>query len=611
MRTFYAAIALSALLATPAFASPADAILDANKAASGGSAWESKETLKENYDLSGDQLTGKGNSLTDLRDGRSMGSYDMGPISGADGFDGKDAWNKDSSGTITLEQGGDERAHAVNDAYRGANLWWRQDRGGAKIVSDGQKTDGGATFDVLTIVPKGGMTFDAWFDGKTHLLMRVLEKRGAQLITTSFSDYRTVDGVKLPFKAVIDDGEGPKYLQTIMITRAEFVPEQQASAYAPPHVTVTDFAIAGGAKEATTPIKVINNHIYADVSVNGKGPFLFIFDTGGANLVTPAVAKELGLKSQGAVDVHGAGEGVMNAGFTKVNSVAIGKASIKSQPFVVLPLDAMSDVEGVTEKGMIGFETFKRFVTRIDYAGGTITLIDPKKFDPKDAGTPVKFVFNGSIPEIQGTFEGEPGKFDIDTGSRAGVTLTKPFAEKIDFRVKHPKGIDCVDGWGVGGPSTGYVARGKMLMLGDVKVPGIVVSYATQKKGAFAGNEYAANIGSGILKRFIVTFDYNNKVMYLKPAAVPLTDVDTFDRSGMWINDSKDGFKIVDVTAKGPADAAGLKTGDVIVSIDGKLAGETTLPDLRKRLRDDAAGAKIKLGLQNGKAVTLTLRDQI
>ena len=79
----------------------------------------------------------------------------------------------------------------------------------------------------------------------------------------------------------------------------------------------------------------------------------------------------------------------------------------------------------------------------------------------------------------------------------------------------------------------------------------------------------------------------------------------------MWINDSKDGFKIVDVTAKGPAEAAGLKTGDVIVSIDGKLAGETTLPDLRKRLRDDAEGTKVKLGLQNGKAVTLTLRDQI
>ncbi len=359
------------------------------------------------------------------------------------------------------------------------------------------------------------------------------------------------------------------------------------------------------------PIRVLNNHIYADVSVNGKGPYTFIFDTGGANLVTPAVAKELGLKSEGHMDAHGAGEGIMEAGLTKVGELKIGNAALKNQVFIVLPLDAMSDVEGIKEKGMVGFETFRRFVTRIDYAGKTLTLIDPKHFDPKDAGKPVKFVFAQSIPEIQGTFEGIPGMFEIDTGSRAELTLTKPFAEKNDVRAKHPKGIDAVDGWGVGGPSRGYVTRGAMLTMGSVQVPNVVTSLATQSKGAFAGNEYSGNIGSGILKRFIVTFDYEHQTMYLKPAVAQVTDVGVFDRSGMWINDSQGGFKIVDVTAKGPAEDAGLKVGDVIVSIDGKLAGETTLPELRQRLRNDAPGTKVKLGMQNGHYVTITLRDQI
>jgi C-terminal processing protease CtpA/Prc len=143
-----------------------------------------------------------------------------------------------------------------------------------------------------------------------------------------------------------------------------------------------------------------------------------------------------------------------------------------------------------------------------------------------------------------------------------------------------------------------------------VKVPNLVTSLATQSKGAFAGEEYSGNIGSGVLKRFIVTFDYEHQTMYLKPATLPLTDAGTFDRSGMWINDSQGGFKIVDVTAKGPAEEAGLKAGDVIVSVDGKLAGETTLPELRTRLRNDPPGTKVKLGMQNGKYVTITLRDQ-
>lgn len=611
MRLVYAAVALAALLATPAFASPAVQVLEANKAASGGAAWDAKITLKAEYAYSGQGMTGKTWGVTDLKNGRYVENYTIGPVRGANGFDGKHAWEKDPSGTVTVQEGGESRKSAVNNAYRSANMWWRADRGGASVTSGGQKKDGGQTYDVLSVTPKDGKEFDAWFDAKTHLLSRILDKQRGQTITSTFSDYRTIDGVKLAGKAVIDGGEGAKYVQTVTLTKAEFIGAQDASAYAPPKVTVADFSIVGGAKETKLPMRLLNNHIYADVTVNGKGPYTFLFDTGGVNLVTPAVAKELGLKSEGHMDAHGAGEGIMEAGFTKVKELKVGNAVLKEQTFIVLPLDALSDVEGVKEKGLVGFETFRRFVTRIDYPANTITLIDQKSFDPKDAGTPVKFVFQDRIPEVKGTFEGIPGTFHIDTGSRAELSLTKGFSEKHGLRAKHPKGIDAVEGWGVGGPSRGYVTRGAMLTLGSVQVPNIVTSLATQSKGAFAGDDYSGNVGSGILKRFVVTFDYENKIMYLKPAAKPVADIGVFDRSGMWVNDSQGGFKIVDVTAKGPAEEAGLKAGDVIVSIDGMLAGEIPLYELRKRLRNKPPGTKVKLGMQTGKYVTITLRDQI
>ena len=46
-----------------------------------------------------------------------------------------------------------------------------------------------------------------------------------------------------------------------------------------------------------------------------------------------------------------------------------------------MALDSMENIEGVQMPGMIGFETFRRFVTRIDYGNKTITLINPKDFD--------------------------------------------------------------------------------------------------------------------------------------------------------------------------------------------------------------------------------------
>jgi len=610
MRRIFAVAMFAALLATPVLASPAATVLDANKAATGGSAWDSKVTLKTEYAFSGQGMTGKTWSTADLPTGHYIDGYAIGPATGGNGYDGTEAWVKDASGTVT-SQGGDSLKGAINEAYRVGNMWWRADRGGASVVSGGRKTDGGKTYDVVTITPKNGKSFDLWFDAKSHLCIREYDQQGAQTIISTFSDYRDISGVKIAGKAVIDSGSGEKYLQTVTLTKAEFMPAQNPKTYAKPKVTVTDFSIAGGAKETEMPMRLINNHIYADVTVNGKGPYTFIFDTGGANLVTPAVAKELGLKSEGHMDAHGAGEGTMEASLTKVSELKVGGAVLKDQIFVILPLDALSDVEGIKEKGMVGFETFRRFVTRLDYMGKTITLIDPKHFDAKDAGTPVKFVFEQSIPQVSGSFEGIAGTFDIDTGSRAELSLTKGFVEKNGLRAKHPKGIDAVAGWGVGGPSRGYVTRGGMLALGDVKIPNVVTSFNTQSKGAFAGNDYSGNVGSGILKRFIVTFDYEHQIMYLKPSPMPLTDVGVFDRSGIWINDSQGGFKIVSVTPKGPAEEAGLKEGDVIVSIDGKLAGETTLPDLRQRLRNSTPGTKVKLGMQGGKYVTITLRDQI
>ena len=608
---FAATIAYSAL----AFAAPsAGEILDAYKAATGGSAWDNKATASSDFNLAGMGLTGMGHNIVDLKNGRSAMEYKMGPAGGANGFDGTNAWEKDMSGTVTLQQGGDAQVLAINDAYRTSGKWWRPDRGGAEIVNDGEKTENGATYEVLTITPKGGKPFDVWFDAKMHLLAKTIEKQGSQTVITTMSDYRRTDGVLLPYKLIIDTGVGEKYLQTVALTKVSFIARQPDSTYAPPKVTVADFSIAGGAAETTIPLRIINNHLYGESKVNGKGPYVFIFDTGGNNIITPPIAKDLGIKVEGSLPGTGAGEGVMEGGFTHIDELDVGGASLKNQLFVVFPLDTLGNIEGVPMPGMVGFETFRRFVTRVDYGAHTLTLIDPKHFDAKDAGTPVKFTFNGHVPEVMGTFEGLPAKYDIDTGARSELTLTKPFAEKNGLRASHSKGVDAVDGWGVGGPSTGYVTRGKSMTLGSVAVDNIVVTMANQTKGAFAGSDYSGNVGGGILKRFVVTFDYNNQTMYLKPLPGPVADTGTFDRSGMWVNVGDSGFKIVDITKGGPAEAAGLKAGDVVTEVDGKPAADIHLYDLRQRLRNEKPGTVVNLTVKDGstvKNVKVTLRDQI
>jgi len=607
------ALAAGVSYTTLAYAAPSvDEVLDANRNAMGGAAWDGKATLKIEYAYAGQGMTGKLTSLDDLTNGYWLDDFAIGPATGANGFDGVHTWAKDPSGTVTLQDGGEQLPLAINEGYRRANIAWRSDRGGAAIVSDGEKIDGGATYDVLTITPKGGKNFDVWFDAKTHLLSRIVEVQGPQTITSTLSDYRPIDGIEIPYKEVVNNGDA-KYDQTTTVTSTVFLPAQGQTAYSKPKVTVSDFSIAGGAKETTFPFKLINNHIYADVSVDGKGPYQFIFDTGGVNLLTPPLAKELGLKSEGQMQGNGAGAGHMDVGLTKVSALQLGDATVKDQVFAVIPLDQMSVTEGIPMPGMVGYETFRRFVTRVDYGAGKITLIKPDGFDPKDAGTPIPFAFDGNTIEVQATYHGATGKFTIDTGSRASLTVNGPFAAKYNL-AGNGKGIDAVTGWGIGGPTRSIALRGDSMSIGPMVVSGAVVEVSTDKGGDFAAGSIAGNIGAGILKRYIVTLDYEHSTMYLKPVTEPVADLDTFDRAGLWINQSDDGYKVVDITKGAPAESAGLKVDDDIVAVDGKPARSIPLYEMRRQLRDQAAGTVVTFTVKRGGATTsvpVTLRDLI
>ena len=590
----------------------AAAILDANHAAAAGPA--SPGAVRIVYAFEGMGMKGQVTSYYDLHDGRFVDTVDAGPVKQVQGFDGVHVWARDPSGTVTLQDGGEQRALSINDAYRRANLWWRTDRGGAAIEALGAASEASLPLYGVAVTPPGGKRFEAWFDAATHQLARVVEKQGATTFVTRFEDYRPTQAMMIPWRTTVDDGEGAKYVQTMTVSSVGFEPATNAGAFSAPTTQVADFAIDGGAARTVLPFELINNHVYARASVNGKGPFLFIFDTGGLDLVTPTLARSLGLTTEGHFDGRGAGEGITDTGFAKVAELRVGNARLKDQTFFVLPLDDLSDIEGVDEQGMVGFETFRRFVTRFDYGAHTITLIDPKSFDPADAGTPVPFEFADHNPEVSGEFEGIPGKFHIDTGSRSEVTLNRPFVERNGLRASHPGGHDVVDGWGVGGPSRAYVMRGASLKLGSVEIRDVVASAATQARGAFAGDDYQGNIGGGVLKRFVVTFDYAHQIMYLKPLAGPVADTGVFDRSGMWINRAQGGYKVVDVTASGPAQAAGIKVGDLITSIEGKPASTLAVYDVRRRLRTAAPGTVIPITItRDGKVLPLrlTLRDLI
>lgn len=515
------ACALSFILATTLAAGAGEnpeEILARTKQAAGGDAWDGVRTVHLRARIETAGLSGPGESFEELSTGRVLTSFQLGPLAGSEGFDGKTSWSKDASGQVAITEDAEGLEGAANAAYLRSLAYWYPERHAAKVEAMGERAEGGRTFHVLRIHPAGGRPLEMWFDAASSLLDRVVETVGRETRTSFYSDYRQVSRLLLPFHSRQTNGDA-KYDVVVRVESIELNPPIDEAQFAPPRQRLDDFRIAGGAASTTIPFELLNNHIYVDVQLNGKGSYKAIFDTGGMNVITPATANRLGVVSEGALQARGVGEKSEDAGIAKAAELRLGEAVINDQQMFVFPLQEMDKVEGFEFGGIVGYEILKRFVARIDYAASRLTLLRPEAFTPPSGAVAVPFTFREHMPQVEGTIDGIPGKFTIDTGSRSSLDLHGPFAERNGLKEKYAPKLEAVTGWGVGGPLRSAVARAGILDLGGVKIDRPVARMALASKGAFADPYVAGNVGSGLLRRFTVTFDYGKQILYLEPNA--------------------------------------------------------------------------------------------
>jgi hypothetical protein len=569
------------LLAAAGCVNSPGALLDANHQAMGPRPTRGTEIAR--YSYTGQGLTGSTSFVVDLATGRFLDTTNSPPITDLHGFDGRSAWYRDLSGAFVPQETGGRRALAVSEAYVNANGWWKKDGDGARIEPTGCNT--------LKVTPRGGNPFEARFDGATGLLLSIRQTLTFGVSTeTRFSDYRRRSGLVVPTRIEIVTEDDPSTLETMSLVSLRIEAPSANNRFKMPTSHPAGWSLPPSGK-VQLPFRLLNNHVIVDTRVDGKGPFPFLLDSGGHNIVTPATLTALGLAARGESTSGGGGEALATNGYAHVDRLDVGGAVLTGQTVVTLDFSPVA-VEGLQLGGMIGQEFLERFVVRIDYGRRTLTIMDRKKFgraEREASGTAVPFTFYEHMPQVAGTFDGRPARFNIDTGSRSDVTMTSPFVERHGLRAAY-SGIQAVEGWGVGGPTRAVLVRAGSMTLGPVEVPGPIAGLSTARKGALSDRNYDGNVGSGALKRFTVTFDYGARTLYLKPAARLDADTGHFDRSGMWLNLADGGLEVMDVASGGPAAAAGLKPGDLITAIFGHEATERPLSDIRSALKTAAPG---------------------
>lgn len=134
----------------------------------------------------------------------------------------------------------------------------------------------------------------------------------------------------------------------------------------------------------TVSFELKSGVIFVEATLNGKGPFSFIFDTGASvTVLRPQTAKKLGIETKGG--------GLFAApSLITVESFALGKAAVKDLPVAVMMVPQAElplAMQGIKYDGLVGYAYISQFVTTIDYKSKTIKLV-PNDYTPEDPTRP-------------------------------------------------------------------------------------------------------------------------------------------------------------------------------------------------------------------------------
>lgn len=194
--------ASSAAPASAAALPTADQILNHYIQASGGrDAWMKLTTRvsKGTVDIPSMNMSGTV-EVHDKAPNMTLATVMIGGGSFVQGYDGKVAWSSDpQNGLRDLSDGELEETQRDADFYRPLDMKTLY----KSITVAGEEKIGDRDTYVLAAGSEGGSPDKMYFDAKSGLLVRVVGQRhtpdGVAQTQIDFSDYRDVDGVKLPY----------------------------------------------------------------------------------------------------------------------------------------------------------------------------------------------------------------------------------------------------------------------------------------------------------------------------------------------------------------------------------------------------------------------------
>lgn len=359
----------------------------------------------------------------------------------------------------------------------------------------------------------------------------------------------------------------------------------------------------GATPTTTVPFHLADDAIIVDAQVNGRAVSL-MFDTGFGAAVDVSDSVNLG-KQTGTITLTDF-NGQFQAPTVKIQSLKLGNMSIdpKGLEEAVKSREDFSLAYGMHCDGIMGLQVIKDNVVCINYEHSRFEFYPPStdisKWVPDNKRTFLTKMLptgNSSLDMYVTTPNGGKMVMSLDTGNAFYATTHRDVLERLGMWTSSttPKFM-----------SQSMIASGTTdswaLKLDNMKVFGVPVPSAVwdviDLPSATADSD--GTVGYGFLHNFNIVMDFGRRRIWLENYSGKTADEEKGDIGLFAMGLRGSDVRVLHVTAGSPAEKAGIKAGDKILSVDGTDLG-TNVPFQRMRqILEGPAGSKIKLVISSG-----------
>ena len=300
----------------------------------------------------------------------------------------------------------------------------------------------------------------------------------------------------------------------------------------------------------------------------------FILDTGSGGIsLDSTTCAELNIILKQSDTIVSGIAGARKVSFAFNRKLITGNLTTDSLNFYVNDYSLLGSVYGKKIDGIIGYGLLSRYILDINFDSAFIKMYEPGKFKYQRLGTLLKPNLRRliAIPLTVRDKEKVISNFYLDTGAGLCLLITEQFLKYNNIILKRRKPVS-TQVQGLGGKKIMRLTIVKSLKIGPYTFRNVPANLYDDESNILSYPYTAGLLGNDIMRRFNITLNYPEKEIHITPNSF-FTDRFDYAYTGLSLYQYDNKIFIDDIVEKSPADKAGLKNGDEIISVNTNISG--------------------------------------